>query len=120
MKYYYCQRCDEFVPESDANVDTHTEIHREVDTRSEEEWYTLHCPHCGDELVEEARKCICGEPIRDDGRHLCPDCFDDMETMFEDMRREVHKWFVSEHKLDIDIDDMINAYLIDSDYCYEV
>ena len=84
---YWCDHCDCAV--ENPRWERRIEIHTEVDTRCEEEMELPICPKCGEELAEEAEKCMgCGDyvPARET---LCDFCRDVVEFEYRRMIKTV-------------------------------
>lgn len=71
MADYYCRLCNDFVYGEDAEIVKHYSGFSNQDELLLFE--TLNCPKCGEELIELADECICGD-LKLEKDTLCRRC----------------------------------------------
>lgn len=71
---YYCTECEELFYEHEANRERHSEYHTEIGAW--EEWYSIHCPHCGSEEIDQVSACDCDEALMKPGESMCDACLE--------------------------------------------
>ena len=83
VSYWVCQECHEVIPRDDLRIVREENRHWWLDDCPVEVSYSVYCPYCGSEWVEEAEYCEgCGEPCdpKDLEYGLCEVCRKEKET----------------------------------------